>query len=236
MSTTGNGPDEPATHRGHPSVPRAAGRVLDLLEIVLDERSCTLTEAAATSGLTPTTALRHLRALEARGYVERDDAGRFSVGPTMRRLAAAIEKVDPVGRLIAAAQPLLDAAARDTGESVYLAVSDGSVATYVASAESSRAIRHVGWIGQTVTLDGTAVGDALRSTGTCVTRTGAVEPDITAISLAIPAADNLGVALSVIGPEHRFGEATRAEHERVLRHTADRLLGQLGGRVAAVAS
>jgi DNA-binding IclR family transcriptional regulator len=238
-ATTGHG--EPSVRirsdeKTGQSVPRSAGRVLDLLEIVLDERTCTLTEAATASGLTPTTALRHLRALEARGYVERDDSGRFSVGPTMRRLAAAIGDVDPVGRLVAAAQPLLDAAARDTGESVYLAVSDGSVATYVATAESPRAIRHVGWIGQTVTLDGTAVGDALRSPGTCVTRTGAVEPDITATSLAIPATDHLGVALSVIGPTHRFTEAVRDDHERVLRHTTDRFIRQLGGRTEAVAS
>ena len=42
-------------------VPRTVGRVLDLLEIVLAEKSCNLTAAAASSGLTPTTALRHLR-------------------------------------------------------------------------------------------------------------------------------------------------------------------------------
>lgn len=237
MSTTaGDEHRRPSTEHADRSVPRATGRVLDLLEIVIDERDCTLTGAATRSALTPTTALRHLRALEARGYIVRDDAGRFSVGPTMRRLAAAIGDVDPVGQLVAAAQPLLDAAARDTGESVYLAVSDGSVATYVASAESTRAIRHVGWIGQTVTLHDTAVGDALRSPGTCVTRTGAVEPDITAISLAIPAIDHLGVALSVIGPSHRFGTSTLADHELVLRSTTDRFIRQLGIHTEAVAS
>ena len=221
------------THRatGEHTVPRSVGRVLDLLEIVLGAGAggCTLTEAANEAALTPTTALRHLRALETRRYVERDQSGRFSVGPTMRRLSAVLGDADPVRRLVAAAQPLLDAAAHETGESAYLAVSDGSVATYVATAESARAIRHVGWIGQNVTLDGTAVGDALRSPGSCVTRTGAVEPDITAISLAIPTVDSLGVAVSIIGPEHRFRETSRRDHERVLRRTVDDLVTRLDG-------
>ena len=45
------------------AVPRSVGRVLDLLEIVLAERSCTLTTAAAASDLTPTTALPSLSPL-----------------------------------------------------------------------------------------------------------------------------------------------------------------------------
>ncbi len=221
---------EPATE-----VPRSVGRVLDLLEIVLGAGSCNLTAAATASGLTPTTALRHLRALEARGYVERDAAGTFSVGPTMLRLGATLAETGPVERLVATAQPHLDALAEETGESTYLALSDGRIATYVATAESGRAIRHVGWIGQNVALDGTAVGEALKTPGRCVTRTGAVEPDITAISIAIPTDGKLGVALSIIGPQHRCTEPMRTQHERALTRTADQLSHQLGAH-AAVAS
>lgn len=211
-----------------PAVPRSVGRVLDLFEIVLGAGRCNLTTAAAASGLTPTTALRHLRALEARGYVDRDGAGTFSVGPTMLRLAAVLADADPIGRLVATAQPHLDSLAAETGESTYLAVSDGRIATYVATAESERAIRHVGWIGQNVSLDGTAVGEALRTPGRCVTRTGAVESDISAISVSIPSPGPLEVALSIIGPEHRFTEPTRTEHEHALRRVAERLAHQLG--------
>lgn len=216
-------------------VPRSVGRVLDLLEIVLATGECNLTAAAAASGLTPTTALRHLRALEARGYVERDAGGTFSVGPTMLRLAAVLGDADPTGHLAATAQPHLDALAAETGESAYLAVSDGRIATYIATAESSRAIRHVGWVGQNVTLTDTAVGEALGSPGRCVTRTGAVEPDIAAISIAIPTPGPLQVALSIIGPQHRFTDAGRADHERAVRRVAERLANQLGAG-AAVAS
>jgi len=214
---------------GH-TVPRSIGRVLDLLEVVLATRGCSLTNAADACGLTPTTALRHLRALETRGYVKRGRSGTYTVGPTMRRLTAALGDDDPIRRLLAAAQPHLDELAAITGESAYLAVSDGRIATYVATAESERAIRHVGWVGQNVTLDGTAVGAALASPGACVTRTGAVESDITAISLAIDIPDATGVALSVIGPVHRFDEATRLAHEQALRRSAATLARHLGVR------
>src|SRR6478735_2946653 len=147
MTTTAESDDE--------LVPRSVGRVLDLLEIVL-AAPCTLTAAAADAELTPTTALRHLRALEARGYVRRDGSGRYGAGPTVLRLAAALGDNGLLQRLTAAAQPHLDILAAATGESAYLAVSDGRTATYVATAESHRAIRHVGWVGQDVPLDGTA--------------------------------------------------------------------------------
>lgn len=212
-----------------PAVPRAVGRVLDLFEVVLTLRRCNLTTAAAAAGLTPTTALRHLRALETRGYLDRDASGAFGVGPTMLRLAAAVREASPLDRLIASVQPHLHALAELTGESTYLAVSDGRVATYVASAESDRAIRHVGWIGQNVTLDGSAIGAALAAPGEAATRSGAVEPDITAISMAVPIPGPLDAAISIIGPSHRFGEPTGAEHEASLGRVVAVLAPILGG-------
>lgn len=216
------------------AVPRSIGRVLDMLEIVLADQGCNLTTAAAASGLTPTTALRHLRALEARGYVTRDGDGRFWSGPTFSRLAAAAREGGPIDRLLAVAQSHLDRLAVETGESSYLAVADGTIATYVASAESDRAIRHVGWVGQNVTLEGTAVGAALTAPGTTVVRTGAVEPDITAISRALsnvaglPDGDDLTVAVSVIGPAHRLDRGSSDAAAIALETTVDRLMRDLG--------
>lgn len=218
------------------AVPRSVGRVLDLLEIVLVEGSCTLTAAATSSGLTPTTARRHLRALETRGYIDRDAGGRYSPGPTILRIAASLRDDGPLDRLIATAQPHLDALAAETGESTYLAVSDGKVATYIATAESRRAIRHVGWLGQNVTLERTAIGEALAHPGVTATRTGAVEPDITAISQALPAVDKLGVALSVIGPAHRLRASARKRAEVALARTSDELCRVLGDQAKAAAS
>jgi DNA-binding IclR family transcriptional regulator len=199
------------------AVPRSIGRVLDLLEIVLEAGGCNLASAAAAAELTPTTALRHLRALEARGYLERDGSGVFSAGPTLLRISATLHEAGPLGRLVTVAQPHLDALALATGESSYLVVLDGKVATYVACAESSRAIRHVGWVGQNVPLEGSAAGEAFANAGATAVRTGAVEADITAMSLALSDAGALGVAVSVVGPSHRFTTpaTTEIEHELV---------------------
>ena len=209
-------------------IPRAIGRVLDLLEIVLAEQTCTLTTASARAGLTPTTALRHLRALEARGYLDRDEQGVFSPGPTILRLAAGLHDAPPLQRLTELAQPLLDALTHQTGESAYLAVSDAGIATYIAAAESSRAIRHVGWVGQNVTLSGTAVGAALREPGEVAIRSGAVEPDITAISMALPSFAGLGMAVSVIGPAHRLDDETCQSIAASLRDAVSQLIHDLG--------
>jgi DNA-binding IclR family transcriptional regulator len=217
-------------------VPRSVGRVLDLLEFVLAERSCNLTAAAAEAGLTPTTARRHLRALESRGYVDRDPAGLFSAGPTILRIAASLRDEAPLDRLLASAQHHLDALAGETGESTYLAVSDGRGITYVATSESRRAIRHVGWVGQQVPIDGTAVGAALADPGQCVTRTGAVEPDITAVSMALPPAGGMGIAVSIIGPAHRLAGADRSAIETALGRVVRALAHDLGDVGTMVAS
>ena len=208
-------------------VPRSVGRVLDLFEIVLSQRSCNLTAAASTSGLTPTTALRYLRALEARGYVDRDESGDFSAGPTILRIAASLRGGTVLDRLATVAQPHLDELAQRTGESTYLAVSDGRTGTYIATAESARAIRHVGWIGQDVVLDGSALGAALTEPGITTTRTGAVEADITAISRSLPPNGKLGIAVSIVGPEYRFTAATRTDHEAAIAATVDALTREL---------
>lgn len=213
-STAASSTDEPSIDDA--TVPRSIARVLDLLEIVLVERNCNLTTAANASGLTPTTALRYLRALQTRGYVKRDDTGHYSAGPTMHGLAESLRGETIVQRLATTAQPHLDSLAELSGESTYLAMCDGNRATYIASAESPRAIRHVGWVGQNITLDGSAVGAAFASPGSTEIRTGAVEPDITAISRALLTSDGPNLAVSIVGPQHRFGTEQTKRHRSAL--------------------
>lgn len=231
MTTTMTMPESETNHRavegGDQTVPRSITRVLDLFEVVLARQRCNLTTAANATDLTPTTALRYLRALEARGYVDRDGDGDFSAGPTILRIAAALRGGTILDRLAVIAQPHLDTLADRTGESAYLAVSDGRTGTYIATAESSRAIRHVGWVGQNVTLDGSALGAALSDPGPVTTRTGAVEADITAMSRAIPLDGRLGVAVSVVGPEHRFTKTAQRNHRKALDQTVDALVAEL---------
>lgn len=223
----------PASPTNGDEVPRSIGRVLGLLEAVLAERSCNLSTAAARCELTPTTALRHLRALEARGYLHRDDVGVFSAGPTLRRIAAGLAAEGPVERIVATAQPHLDELAAATGESSYLAMGDRTHATYVAAAHGTHTIRHVGWVGQRVQLADTAVGAAFDHPGSVAARTGAVEEDITAISVALPVIQGLHFAMSILGPNHRLSATGGADARDRLAEAATALAADLG--VAAVA-
>ncbi len=190
---------------------RSAGRVLSLLDAVVTGGATGLTEAAGATGIPVSTALRHLRVLTARGYLVRDDLGRYSVGPSFVRVALAAFQSGPYARLTAAAQPALQRLAEVTEESAYLAVRDGSEAVYIATVESHRAIRHVGWVGKSVPIEGTAVGNALTSEVANFGQrpvpffnTGAIEPDVTAVVAPIHGSAGVVGALSVLGPSERL--------------------------------
>ncbi len=206
--------DRPASNGESPSTlhkSRSAERVLALLDTVITNGAVTLTDAAAEADIPTSTALRHLRFLTNRGYLVRDDRGRYSVGLAFVRIALASFQSGPYARLMAAAQPGLERLAEVTEESAYLAVRDGNEAIYIATVESRRAIRHVGWVGKSVPLEGTAVGEALLSEAPAlggrsksVLNTGAIEPDVTAV--VAPIHDSAGVigAFSVLGPAERL--------------------------------
>ena len=68
-------------------VARSAERALQLLDAVVSAGRLPLGEAAKVVDLPTSTALRHLKALEQHGWLDRDDTGRFSAGPAFLRLA-----------------------------------------------------------------------------------------------------------------------------------------------------
>ena len=140
---------------------RSAERVLALLDAVVTGGELSLTAAAARTDMPASTALRHLRVLTDRGYLVKGSSGSYSVGPAFVRTALASLQSGPYARLRAAAQPELERLVETTEESAYLAVRDGDAAVYIATVEGRRAIRHVGWVGRSVPIDGTAVGEAL---------------------------------------------------------------------------
>ncbi len=203
---------------------RSAERVLSLLDAVVSGGAVGLTEAAAATGIPVSTALRHLRVLTGRGYLVRNDLGRYSVGPSFVRIALAAFQSGPYARLTAAAQPALQSLAEATEESAYLAVRDGSEAVYIATVESRRAIRHVGWVGKSVPIEGTAVGEALASEmtnhgrpPTLFVNTGAIEPDVTAVVAPIHGSAGIVGAISVLGPAERLvGERLELTAEAVV--------------------
>ena len=190
---------------------RSAERVLALLDAVVTGGELSLTAAAAQTDMPASTALRHLRVLTDRGYLVKGSSGSYSVGPAFVRTALASLQSGPYARLRAAAQPELERLVEATEESAYLAVRDGDAAVYIATVEGRRAIRHVGWVGRSVPIEGTAVGEALLAAPlepgarpAPIFNTGAIEPDVTAVCAPIRGSAGPLAALSVLGPADRL--------------------------------
>ena len=217
--TPSNGESPAPLHKS-----RSAERVLALLDTVITKGTITLTDAAAEADMPTSTALRHLRLLTNRGYLVRDDRGWYSVGPAFVRIALLSFQSGPYAQLMTAAQPGLERLVEVTEESAYLAVRDGGEAVYIATVESRRAIRHVGWVGKSVPLQGTAVGEALLSEAPspgarckAVLNTGAIEPDVTAVVAPIHGSAGVIGAFSVLGPAERLvGERLEIATEAVV--------------------
>ena len=202
-------PAERTTNQLHRS--RSAGRVLDLLDAVITEGALSLTAAAGRTGMPASTALRHLRVLTDRGYLVKDGAGFYSAGPSFVRTALASLQSGPYARLTAAARPELERVVEVTEESAYLAVRDGDEAVYIDTVEGRRAIRHVGWVGRSVPMGGTAVGEALSAAASApatrpapIFNTGSIEPDVTAVCAPVHGPAGPIAALSVLGPADRL--------------------------------
>ncbi len=218
--------------------PRATDRGLALLRVVADHPAgIALADAARAVDLTPSTALRQLRSLEAAGFAARDDDGRFAPGAELLRIARSLASSAALPRL---AEPVLADLAGTTGESAYLAEpADQRHAVYAAMEPGTHAVRHVSWLGQRVSLRGTAVGAALDgdvdADGTAM-RTDAVEDGVTAISAPVVGADGRIIgALSVVGPSFRLtGRRLAAARAAVGAHAV--ALSALAGAPASAVS
>lgn len=204
--------------------PRSSDRVLQLLFVVGGAaHGVSLTEAAALVGLAPSTALRQLRSLEASGLLSRSDVDQlYRPGPALIKLSRTVF----VGHSLAsAAQPFLEALARETGESAYLAISQGhGQAVYVATAQGHHALRHSGWLGRGFASAGTAAGAALRGrtdADGAVSRVGKLEVGITAVGAPVRTANGVIAAINIVGPTFRLlGDQLNATRATVVASAA----------------
>lgn len=209
-------------------VSQSAGRALALVDTVIMQGPITLSEAAVLQEMPASTALRHLRALVENGWLAHNPDGRYVSGPTSLRLALQVVSEGPFAHLVAAARPHLDALVAATGESAYLAIRDGSQAVYIALAESTRSIRHTGWVGKSVPLAGTAVGESLLAEALVVTENvGALEPDVAGATVPVMGVSGPIAALSVLGPADRFDGGARSEAGPALLRASAQLAASL---------
>lgn len=214
------------------STPRATDRGLSLLKVVADAATgITLADAARAVGLTPSTALRQLRALEGAGFAARADEMMWVPGPELLRIARNLAGEATLPRLAAAP---LRALADATGESAYLAEPhDANTARYTAMHQGSHTVRHVSWLGHEITRRRTALGAALAGRVDSATgvaeRVNAVEDGTTAVSAPVrDASGAIVAALSVVGPSYRFtGDVLDVARAAVRREAAS--LSRLAG-------
>lgn len=110
---------------------------LAIIEAFTPQRpQLTLSEAARLTGTSPAAARRCLLTLEDLGYLTHDGKN-FRPTPRLMRLGSAYLATAPLPEL---AQPCLDAVRDELGESVSLAVLDGSEASFIARAEGPRLV------------------------------------------------------------------------------------------------
>ncbi|RFS86032.1 IclR family transcriptional regulator [Actinomadura spongiicola] len=191
-----------------PAPTRTVERALSLLVEVATNDGLGLVDLARRVNLSPATASRLLRTLEATEFVRRDEDGAYHGASRLIQVAVTFTSNVPLYRL---AEPHLTALRDEAGESAYLGVAGPQdTVLYARMAESDKSIRHSGWLGKTVPTKGTAIGGALRDN--CgehgyVSASHALEDGVTAVAAPVRWPDGtVAAAISVVGPTFRISE------------------------------
>jgi urocanate hydratase len=211
---------------------RAVERALALLATVCTNEITSLAAASRRTGVPASTALRLLRTMEREQFVVRDDDAAWRAGPRLLQLAVRSLGREPLAKL---ARPSLARLTAATGESAYLSVrgSDG-LAVHVAAYDGTHPVRYAAWVGHTVSLDGSAIGEVLEGLGDDGAAEGFVamhprgEPDATQVSAPIRRPGGVVAALSIIGPAYRMDDAAVPRLGEVVVAEAERLEAALG--------
>lgn len=136
--------------------PGTVEKALDLLAHLEDQRSpCGVSEIGRALGMPKASVHRLLASLGSRGYVERTEDGRYRLGFRLVRLGLAVLAREP---LVEAARPALEAAARDAGETFFLATLRDGAVVVLDKVEGSGMLRAAPRIGESAPLHATAVG------------------------------------------------------------------------------
>lgn len=140
---------------------RAAGRVVDILELIVSAREgLALRELSARLEAPKSSLLPLLRTLTGRGYLEQGPAGEYRLG----RKALELGMGSPAQReLPAVARPALQELMERTGETVFLGTldSDSTAVVFVDRVESEQVIRYTARVGARRPLHATSSGKVL---------------------------------------------------------------------------
>ncbi len=136
-----------------------------LLAFDADRQELGVTELAARVGVHKSTASRLAATLAGRGFLERaPGSDAFRLGPELGRLGLLALGGRDLPEL---ARPVMERLAEDTGETVNLAILDGSEAVNVAQVEGRHIVGVGSWTGRRTALHCTANGKVLLAFGAC---------------------------------------------------------------------
>jgi DNA-binding IclR family transcriptional regulator len=144
---------------GSTALVQSVDRAVAVLELLATRGETGITEIAAVLGVHKSTASRLVSVLEARGLVEQlGQRGKYVIGFGVVRLAgAAIGRLDLATLGLPICQGLADA----LGETINIAVLDGTAAVNITQARGAAAISAQNWIGQRTPLHATSSGKVL---------------------------------------------------------------------------
>jgi DNA-binding IclR family transcriptional regulator len=151
-------------------------RALQLLqEFATPRQELGVTELAAALGVHKSTASRLAATLAARGFLERAPGSEsFRLGPELGRLGSLATRSGD--DLVELARPAMARLAAATGETVNLALLDGSEAVNVAQADGRHIVGVGNWTGRRTALHCTANGKVLLAFGGQVPPAARLEP------------------------------------------------------------
>ena len=135
-------------------------KALDVLLHLSVAGSSGVTAIAAALGLPKSTVHRLLAALGRRGLVESDARGRYRPGIGLVALGLGVLEHEPV---VAAARPVLEAEAAETGETLFLAGARGGRLVVLDKVEGTGFLRAAPRVGSEVPVHATAVGKLHRA-------------------------------------------------------------------------
>jgi DNA-binding IclR family transcriptional regulator len=135
------------------------GKVLSLLEL-LDRApgGLQLKDVAERTGINKSTAYRFLSHLEGEGYLFRDIAGNYMVGPKLTRMGQGASSQATLSKIC---RPVLENLRKITCETINLAVLDGSDILYIDVLETFHTFRLVSEVGMRRPFYSTALGKAI---------------------------------------------------------------------------
>jgi len=140
---------------------RAAGRVVDVLELVVRTRDgLALRELSAQLEVPKSSLLPLLRTLAARGYLEQGPLGEYRLGGRALELGLGSPGHRALPEL---ARPVLRALMHRTGETVFLGAlgGDGTAVVFVDKVESEQVIRYAAGVGDRRALHATSSGKVI---------------------------------------------------------------------------